>query len=101
VRTHLSLQGTGSIGLIQIRHVMYSHEVTWARRPHSECARTQIGLKSVAMCTNSGQIMLSSLSETVSSVMDRIFENFALLKLYILYILLYLIFHVLRLPFKA
>jgi hypothetical protein len=29
------LGGTGSIGLLQIRHVMYSHEVTWARRPHS------------------------------------------------------------------
>jgi hypothetical protein len=45
--------------------------------------------------------MSSSLSETVSSVIDRIFENFALLKLYILYILLYLIFHVLILPFKV
>ena len=44
-----------SIGLIQISHMVYSHDVAWALRPYCEYIRTQIGLSSDAARADQAQ----------------------------------------------
>ena len=86
-----------SIGLIQIRHAVYSHKVAWAPRPYSECARIQMELTPDAV--SAGGIVLTVSNRELSY--GAHFSTFCPRKICILYILLLVALAVLILPFEA